>query len=635
MISISMILQSVPGLLPFVALGLTATAFSARSGYPFEGMIKGTLVWGWLLILATHILSLFGELSFYPLCLFWFFYIVVAIICCIKTRPMLPDRPIFSFPVIALLCTLLLTFVVALLYPPNTFDSMTYHMPKIANWLQNGSQNFYLTYIIRQNILTPGAETIIFHSFALARGDYFANLVQWGAFAGSICAVYSTACLLGAGKRGSLAASVFVATLPMGIAQATSTQTDMAVSFWLICLANRFLVWLKDKRSLHALFCGMALGLALVTKGTAYLFSLPFVLVFAFFAFYRFKKLFMQCALAAVIALPCFFPHIVRIYTTYGKLDVGLSSVKVSSPSPAGFAAIAGANIFVNIPKLPGGVNLAPLYAGFLQAIGVDEKARAFFPYGAVTKRKHYPIQHVHEDFVPNPLHLIAVLLALFLFVPRKAVDAVIYKRCVGMGVFLFCLLIPWQPWITRLQLPIFVLTAPLVGLQIERHCRAWWGVPAGIFLFMSIPALLWNISRPLLPSVIEPYIPSRNLWYKSERVERYFNNRHYLTANYIRAAEIIAARQPQRIFLFLNSDSWEYPLWVLLQAGMIDEAPRIEYLPVSALQDMYKGVYQSEAPELIFVLDRSMPWESKEDKTPRVFEYSDGKLKEFSMQEK
>jgi hypothetical protein len=67
----------------------------------------------------------------------------------------------------------------------------------------------------------------------------------------------------------------------------------------------------------------------------------------------------------------------------------------------------------------------------------------------------------------------------------------------------------------------------------------------------------------------------------------------------------------------------------------MPDEAPSMDFLPASTLRDMHSGVYQSEAPELIFVLERTMPWEAEADKMPRVFEYSDSKLKELSIQEK
>jgi hypothetical protein len=40
---------------------------------------------------------------------------------------------------------------------------------------------------------------------------------------------------LGANQTGQLIAAVFVATIPMGILQASSTQNDYVLSFWLIC----------------------------------------------------------------------------------------------------------------------------------------------------------------------------------------------------------------------------------------------------------------------------------------------------------------------------------------------------------------------------------------------------------------
>ena len=52
----------------------------------------------------------------------------------------------------------LLLGIVALTAPPNTWDSMTYHMPRVEHWIENRNVEPYPTHILRQLSLGPGAE---------------------------------------------------------------------------------------------------------------------------------------------------------------------------------------------------------------------------------------------------------------------------------------------------------------------------------------------------------------------------------------------------------------------------------------------------------------------------------------------
>jgi 4-amino-4-deoxy-L-arabinose transferase-like glycosyltransferase len=71
---------------------------------------------------------------------------------------------------------------------------------------------------------------------------------------------------LGADLRGQLLAALFCATIPNGILQATGAKNDYVLAAWLACAAY-FL--LRNE----AIFAGLAIGLALGTKATAYLFA--------------------------------------------------------------------------------------------------------------------------------------------------------------------------------------------------------------------------------------------------------------------------------------------------------------------------------------------------------------------------
>jgi hypothetical protein len=82
---------------------------------------------------------------------------------------------------------------------------------------------------------------------------------------------------LGASSRGQIFASVATVTIPMGILQGSSTQNDYVASFWLICFAY-FAILLKENGTpLYSFAVGLSLGLAILTKGTAYIYAFPFM----------------------------------------------------------------------------------------------------------------------------------------------------------------------------------------------------------------------------------------------------------------------------------------------------------------------------------------------------------------------
>jgi hypothetical protein len=100
------------------------------------------------------------------------------------------------------------------------------------------------------------------------------------------------------------------------------------------------------------------------------------------------------------------------------------------------------------------------------QALGVDpDDPRTTWPetHFAVPQRSNY------EDIAGNPLHFYLILGALAAAGLRRKRDnesshVAPYAACLVAGFALFCFVLKWQPWHSRLHLPLFVLAGPLVG---------------------------------------------------------------------------------------------------------------------------------------------------------------------------
>lgn len=141
--------------------------------------------------------------------------------------------------------------MIALVAPPNTWDVMEYHMSKVMHWIQNGNVKFIPTHMPRLNHQNPGSEFLLLHLQLLSGSDRFANLVSWHSMVGALIAVSLIAKQLGAGVRGQFLATVFAATLPMGIMQASSSQADFVSAFWMASFVCFIFEILQIKTAFH------------------------------------------------------------------------------------------------------------------------------------------------------------------------------------------------------------------------------------------------------------------------------------------------------------------------------------------------------------------------------------------------
>jgi len=137
------------------------------------------------------------------------------------------DRTLLLGVVVIVLVTGLLAWLV----PPQTWDSLNYHLSRVAQWAQERAVRHFATGIEVQNSMPPGAEMAILQFYVLVGGDRLASFVEWFAMVGCLMGVSLVAMQLGAGFIGQLVAVVFTATLPMGITQASSTVTDYVLAF--------------------------------------------------------------------------------------------------------------------------------------------------------------------------------------------------------------------------------------------------------------------------------------------------------------------------------------------------------------------------------------------------------------------
>jgi hypothetical protein len=464
------------------------------------------------------------------------------------------------------------TLIVALWAPPNNWDSMTYHMARIAEWYDHGSVAFYPTAIDRQLWQPPFAEYLILVTYGvLERHDYLANLPQWIAAAGAAVAAMEIARLIGATKSGQRIAALVVATTPTVVLEASSTQNDLLAALWLSIAAYLALAEYIEPRGrlADALAFGAAFGLAIGTKGTALPIGLPWLLVF-FGASVRTSGLRIgvrQAALAAIAILALNAGQYARNLDAFGNV-LGPAAVQQIlrpesfEPSVVLSNLAANASIHLGTPWASVNALLERAVAVAHAVIGLDLKR--LYPYFGGFRILPWSTD---EGLAGNPLQFLLVLVGValvFLAPSRVRVEQRVMMGALAAGALLIGITVRWQPFNGRLHLPLFVLAAPCIALMLSRFRGPWMPIVVAVLAAAALPSLLSNTSRPLLPWGTV----ARGSVLRVPREEQYFANRPEMYRPYATLIRHITDTPCTRIGLFADYDSWEYPLWQMGRAA-------------------------------------------------------------------
>ncbi len=176
-----------------------------------------------------------------------------------------------------------------------------------------------------------------------------------------------------------------------------------------------------------------------------------------------------------------------------------------------------------------------------------------------------------HEANAPNRWHL-AVLFVMSSILAWRALqgrdrERALYALSLVCGFIAFCAYLKWQPYFTRLLLPLFVLGAPLtsdignIGFSVSlRFARLI--IPIAFCLF-----LLDNAKHPLLDNWVRPLRGPKSVLH-TPRADQYFADMSQWdnAPAYKKTVELLAHTQCQTIGIDTANLQLEYPLQVLLR---------------------------------------------------------------------
>jgi hypothetical protein len=220
--------------------------------------------------------------------------------------------------------------VLALTVPPNNWDSLTYHLTRVAGWRQEHGVHWIANApTARVNEFQPLAEQLILFLFVAGSAALYA-LPQYVAQLAILVAVYGAARRLGYEPRAAGRGTCLVAMLSLVALESTTAQNDLVAASFPIAAA----FFLLGRSQLEAFLAGVALALGLGAKLTTAL-AFP---ALALLAWRRGRRTFAAIGAGAafgLLAAAC-WGYVLNVVRTGHLLGHGQGRVENSAATTLG-----------------------------------------------------------------------------------------------------------------------------------------------------------------------------------------------------------------------------------------------------------------------------------------------------------
>jgi hypothetical protein len=504
-----------------------------------EALLRAAIFVATLLILITELLSVFTLVTRAGLVCAWSVAFVGTLFLMVRAqrRPLPPDtnvsRPTLHLPAqlgpldvlltAAVVLPLAIIGIIAIVVPPNSWDVMEHHMPRILFWVSNHTLRPFPTPDYTQIVLGNAAELVTLNTYLLYGSDRFANLVEFLSLVGSATAVTLIASRFGARRTGQLMAALFVVTIPELVLESSGSMSTGVVAFFTVTSCCFLLKAGAEPNDWDLITAALAAGLSLLTKGLTFVY-LPLLLIGCI----AFRP--SPIRMWALKRLPLFIALVLAVNAGQFVRAYQITGTPFDAPFPNGGPRLA----FGNGRITPTTIAANTLRQITLQMGTPSDKLNAYVE-SATRKAIHllgenpddpnalwsnlpYEVDRPTrlETQAGNPVHL-ALILACFaslIFLRLDVKDSRVrfYILSVIVAFIAYSAVIRWQPWGSRFHMPLFVMAAVLVGCTAERLLPRPWQVLgfAAFLLVIAAPYLLSNSIRSILhtkgfPTIFEP----------------------------------------------------------------------------------------------------------------------------------
>ena len=525
---------------------------------------------------------------------------------------------IFGFVFVLLPLLLLSIFI-----PPNNWDSLAYHLPRIEHWIQNKNIYPYPTNLIRQIITPPFSEYVLLQLRILSGNDWFLNLLQYCSLIGVLFIATQLFQFLKINYKGQILLCCVLISLPMLIFQSTTTQTDLLSAFYLLAFILFSYLFVQDNVKESFVYLVIALSIGILTKYTIAIFALPFILYIIYHVLKQknLSLLIFTSTSSVIIAAIVLAPFLYRNYLSFGSLTgneyfgASMSNAKISLAYTIS-NSVKNIADFISVPV--NGFNHLMLFLIYkihlLIGITVNDK-------GANWNEMNFIINnHLNEDSAGSLLHFIIFITSLvLLFRSKDKKWAVLYIVGLLITFFIYSSIFRYSPWNNRLFLPLtllFMLASSYIFIKTIKSEFLSFSISLGLLIVSLFPVYM-NRAKPI---IIDPFYLKRVLShspkaaegsktiFQKTREENYFVWTPFLQKQLDTLFENIPPTA-NKINLSTEFDSHEYIIWQYANKHLnhpiyIGTAQGFRYKPF--IQNIPPASFYN-----LSLVDSSMHWKS------------------------
>lgn len=561
-----------------------------------------------LTYVLMEILSIFNALDYVVLNICWVLIDIIFLIILIYRKDMIKFKELLNFRVscisilFILFCILMIILSIHTL--PYNWDSMTYHMSRVAHWAQNKSINYYSTNIIRQIASPTGHEIINTNIYVLSnKSDLFVNLLQTFSYIFNSIIVYYICRKIGCEKRTSYIGLLLAMSLPIAFAESLTTQVDNFAALFSLIFIYFIIDFLDIKKKLvisnenilKIFVLGLCLGFGYIIKPTVLINCGLFIFVLLIYCFKRkdkIKRVLFSIILSFLGMMLITSPNIYRNYETFHALSNPLVGEKqiIHTDKKRYFVVNFIKNFTYNyitdyIPQM-GKQIVQDVYdlSDYLKVDINDESiSEAKIPFNAG--------DNYHHDTAVNSLIVYSLSILIIIFFIRCIIkkikcikDIPLYVYINIISILIFFAIARWQIWLTRYEISFLLLLCPCVAILIDK-----------LFTKNNIKIFVYGfISSIAVVSLINQYYYHLNVIKESKVEYNYFISYKSVENEYVELSNYLMDNNYNNLGIIISENDYEYPLFKLTK-GI-----RIEHVFVENETKIYKD--ENFVPDVIVI---------------------------------
>lgn len=501
---------------------------------------------------------------------------------------------------------------IALKTIPYNWDSMTYHLPRVFHWLENGTVGHYATHNDRQVASPVLGSFINLHIYAMLNAnDILINLLQCISFLTNGVFIYFIAKKICCSKKYCVIAAILYYSMPIAFAEAFTTQNDNYAALWMLCFAYNILDFLDLKEKLlfnkitsfRIFILSLCCGFGYLAKPTIGIGMFIFMLWLVIITIARkdnIKTITIYIFMAGLIILIILAPEFFRNMVTFGAL----SSPKTGQRQLIGSLHLKHIlvntvkNLTFNMPTvwIYNSTEIIWKYVMRLARVldidinnpAISENGREFQVHDA---------QNYGHDSAINPVIvwlMILCIICFFLKNRKKSLKEIknqyFIAACVSFLVF--CAVLRWEPFVSRYMISYLAILCPAVSGQLEIFFHS---KKESIYKReMKFVTVLYFLCITELVGMAYYHV---RITFEQSNDNGYFTNRRMIADSYKEAVDFINVKGYKNIGLITGGDSYEYPLEVMLH-----DYDYIKHINVTNITGKYEDL--NYKPDIIITLD-------------------------------